>query len=257
MEEKLQEFKRLLEIMNILREKCPWDRQQTFESISPLSIEEVYELTQAIGDKDYSAVKKELGDLMLHIVFYSKIGEEQNLFDVKDVLYSLNEKLIYRHPHVFSDVHVSGSVEVSQNWEQLKLKEKDGNKTILAGIPRHLPALIKAHRLQDKARAVGFDWDEKEQIWDKVTEEIDELKHEIKNMSQDKMEQEFGDVLFALINAARLYDINPENALARTNAKFIKRFTYMEQKVKEEGKSLINMNLAEMDIYWNEAKKYD
>jgi len=255
MEEKLAEFKRLLEIMDILREKCPWDKAQTFESIRSLTIEETYELTEAIISKNLNDIKKELGDLMLHIVFYSKLGSEANAFDIKDVLKSINEKLIYRHPHVFGETKVENATEVSQNWEQLKLKEKDGNKSILSGIPKTLPALIKAHRIQDKARGAGFDWDEKEQIWDKVTEEINELKHEIKEMNQEKMEQEFGDVLFSLINAARLYNINPENALELTNQKFTKRFNYLEERIKADGKNLLKMTLPEMDVYWDEAKR--
>jgi len=257
MEEKLAEFKRLLEIMDELREKCPWDKKQTFESIRSLTIEETYELTEAIISKNLNDVKKELGDLMLHIVFYSKLGSEVNSFDIKDVLTSINEKLIYRHPHVFGNVNVLNSEEVSQNWEQLKLKEKDGNKSILSGIPKTLPALIKAHRIQDKVRGAGFDWDEKEQIWDKIFEEINELKHEIKEMNQAKMEQEFGDVLFSLVNAARLYNINPENALELTNQKFTKRFNFLEARVKEDGKNLLEMSLTEMDVYWDEAKKME
>jgi XTP/dITP diphosphohydrolase len=257
MEEKLQEFKRLLEIMDKLRENCPWDKQQTFESIRPLTIEETYELAEAIMNGNLQEIKKELGDLMLHIVFYSKIGSEFGEFDIKDVLKSINEKLIYRHPHVFGDISVKNSKDVEQNWEQLKLKEKDGNKSILSGIPTALPALVKSHRIQDKARGAGFDWTEKEQVWDKVTEEINELKTEVKNMQTDKMEQEFGDVLFSLVNAARLYGINPENALERTNQKFIKRFNYLEQKVKENNLNLMNMSLEEMDVFWNEAKKFD
>jgi len=255
MDEKLQEFKRLLEIMDELREKCPWDKQQTFESIRPLTIEETYELAEAIMNKNLQEIKKELGDLLLHIVFYSKIGSEFGEFDIADVLKAINEKLIYRHPHVFSDISADNSKVVEQNWEQLKLKEKDGNKSILAGIPSALPALVKSHRIQDKARSAGFDWTEKEQVWDKVSEEIGELKDEIKNMNEDKMEQEFGDVLFSLVNAARLYGINPENALERTNQKFIKRFNYLEKRVKETNQNLLEMSLAEMDVFWEEAKK--
>lgn len=257
MEEKLLEFKRLLEIMDELREKCPWDSKQTFESIRPLTIEETYELAEAIMNRDLQSIKKELGDLMLHIVFYSKIGSEFGEFDIKDVLKSINEKLIFRHPHVFGDVNVKDSKDVEQNWEQLKLKEKDGNKSVLSGIPNALPALVKSHRIQDKARGAGFDWTEKEQVWEKVAEEIGELKAEVKNLDTDKMEQEFGDVLFSLVNAARLYGINPENALERTNQKFIKRFNYLEQKVKENNLNLLNMSLAEMDVFWNEAKQFD
>jgi len=257
MEEKLQEFRHLLEIMDDLREKCPWDKEQTFESIRPLTIEETYELAEAIMNNNLQEIKKELGDLMLHIVFYSKIGSEFGEFDIKDVLKSINQKLIYRHPHVFGDISVRNSKDVSQNWEQLKLKEKDGNKSILSGIPTALPALVKAHRIQDKARGAGFDWTEKEQVWDKVSEEINELKVEVKNMDTNKMEQEFGDVLFSLVNAARLYGINPENALERTNQKFTKRFNYLEQKVKENNLNLLDMSLEEMDVFWNEAKKFD
>lgn len=257
MEEKLKEFQKLLEIMDQLREKCPWDKQQTFESIRPLTIEETYELADAIINKNYQEIKKELGDLMLHIVFYSKIGSEFGEFDIKDVLNSINEKLIYRHPHVFNDTTVANSKEVAHNWEQLKLKEKGGNKTILSGIPKTLPALVKSHRIQDKARGAGFDWTDKEQVWDKVAEEINELKLELKNQNEEKIEQEFGDVLFSLVNAARLYGINPENALERTNQKFIKRFNYLEKKAKENNLNLIEMSLEEMDVFWNEAKLLD
>lgn len=254
-EEKLQEFGRLLDIMDELRAKCPWDKEQTFESLRTLTIEETYELTDAIADKDITNIKKELGDILLHIVFYAKIGSETGNFDVYDVCKSLNEKLIYRHPHIFADVDADNSEKVMQNWESLKLKEKGGNKSVLAGVPLSLPALIKAHRIQDKVRSVGFDWEKREQVWDKVAEEFDELKTEIEAMNQDKMEAEFGDLLFSLINAARLYDINPENALERTNRKFIRRFNYLESKTIAQGKNLKEMNLEEMDKLWNEAKK--
>jgi len=254
-QEKLEAFERLLDIMDELREKCPWDSVQTIESLRTLTIEETFELTDAILAGNLEEIEKELGDLILHIVFYSKLGQEQKAFDVADVLHKISEKLVYRHPHIFGDVTVKDAEEVKQNWEELKLKEKDGNKTVLGGIPKSLPAMIKANRLQEKARGVGFDWDEKEQIWDKVLEEFNELQVEIALNNQEKMEAEFGDLFFSLINAARLYGINPENALELTNQKFTKRFNYLEEKTIKQGKSLKNMTLAEMDIYWNEAKK--
>ncbi len=254
-EEKLAEFGRLLDIMDELRVKCPWDREQTFESLRTNSIEEVYELADAIISEDKNAIRKELGDVLLHVVFYALIGSETKDFDIYDVCNSLNEKLIYRHPHVFGDVNASNSRTVEQNWETLKLKEKGGNKTVLSGVPRSLPALIKAHRIQDKARSVGFDWDDREQVWDKVAEEFGELKTEISAMDQDKMEAELGDLLFSIINAARLYDINPENALERTNRKFISRFNYLESKTISQGRDLKKMTLEEMDEIWDEAKK--
>lgn len=254
-EEKLNEFERLLEIMAELRQKCPWDREQTFESLRSNSIEEVYELADAIIDGNKQAIKKELGDMLLHVVFYAQMGSETEDFDIYDVCKSLNEKLIYRHPHVFGDVEANNAKKVEQNWEQLKLKEKGGNKTVLSGVPRSLPALIKAHRIQDKARSVGFDWEEREQVWDKVQEEMNELKTEISAMDKDKMEAEFGDLLFSIINAGRLYGIDPENALERTNRKFIKRFNYLESKTISQGRDLKKMTLTEMDEIWNEAKK--
>jgi len=254
-QEKLEAFERLLDIMDELREKCPWDSVQTIESLRTLTIEETFELTDAILAGNLEEIEKELGDLFLHLVFYSKLGEEQKAFDVADVLHKISEKLVYRHPHIFGDVTVKDAEEVKQNWEELKLKEKDGNKTVLGGIPKSLPAMIKANRLQEKARGVGFDWDEKEQIWDKVLEEFNELQVEIALNNQEKMEAEFGDLFFSLINAARLYGINPENALELTNQKFTKRFNYLEEKTIKQGKSLKNMTLAEMDVYWNEAKK--
>ena len=255
--EKLQEFERLLGIMTELRAKCPWDKEQTFDSLRIQTIEETYELVDAIIKKEMPSIRKELGDLLLHVVFYAQMGSETNDFDIYDVCKSLNEKLIYRHPHVFGEVEANNAKTVEQNWEQLKLKEKGGNKTVLSGVPDALPALIKAHRIQDKARSVGFDWEEREQVWDKVQEEIDEFKVEVAAMDKDKMEAEFGDILFSLINAARLYDINPENALERTNRKFISRFNYLESKTLTIGKNLKDMTLAEMDVIWDEAKKIE
>lgn len=253
-EDKLKEFERLLNIMSELRVKCPWDKEQTFESLRSHSIEEVYELTDAIIRNDMQDIKKELGDMLLHIVFYAQMGSETNDFDIYDVCKSLNEKLIYRHPHVFGEVEANNATTVEQNWEQLKLKEKDGNKTVLSGVPATLPAMIKAHRIQDKARSVGFDWEEREQVWAKVQEEIDELKTEIGAMDKDKMEAEFGDLVFSLINAGRLYGIDPENALERTNRKFISRFNYLESKTIAQGRDLKKMTLAEMDEIWDKAK---
>ena len=253
--EKLQEFERLLEIMTELRAKCPWDKEQPFDSLRIQTIEETYELVDAIIKKEMASIRKELGDLLLHVVFYAQMGSETNDFDIYDVCKSLNEKLIYRHPHVFGETEANNAKTVEQNWEQLKLKEKGGNKTVLSGVPDALPALIKAHRIQDKARSVGFDWEEREQVWDKVQEEINEFKVEVAAMDKDKMEAEFGDMLFSLINAARLYDINPENALERTNRKFISRFNYLESKTLTIGKNLKDMTLAEMDVIWDEAKK--
>ncbi len=254
MKEKLDAFAELLHIMDKLRDECPWDKVQTLETLRTLSIEEVYELSDAIINNDLEGVKEEVGDLMLHLVFYAKIGSEKGAFDITDVLKTISEKLIFRHPHVFGDTKVSGTKEVLQNWEELKLKEKDGKKTVLSGVPKSLPALIKAYRIQDKVSGVGFDWDYKEQIWEKVTEEINEFKVEVEKNDKEKMEKEFGDIFFALINAARLYGINPEDALEKTNQKFIKRFNYLESKTVKQGKSLHNMNLAEMNIYWEEAK---
>jgi XTP/dITP diphosphohydrolase len=252
---KLKEFGRLLEIMTELRAKCPWDKKQTFETLRTLTIEETYELADAILNNDKQEIRKELGDILLHIVFYSEMGSETGDFDIYDVCKGLCEKLIYRHPHIFSDVEANTSEVVMQNWESLKLKEKGGNKTVLSGVPNSLPALIKAHRIQDKARSVGFDWEEREQVWGKVQEEIDEFKAEVAAMDKDKMEAEFGDLMFSLINAARLYNINPENALERTNRKFISRFNYLESKTISQGRDLKTMTLAEMDEIWEEAKK--
>ena len=254
-DKRLQATARLLEVMNTLRRECPWDREQTFDSLRSNTIEETYELADAITDHNMEGIKEELGDLLLHVVFYSKLGEEQGAFDFGDVANALCDKLIYRHPHVFGTTHVEGSNEVEQNWEQLKLKEKGGNKTVLEGVPSALPALIKAYRIQDKARNVGFDWEERSQVWDKVHEEFDELKEEIAHMNPENMESEFGDLFFSLINAARLYGINPENALEHTNQKFIRRFNYLEHETLQKGRNLKDMTLAEMDAIWDEAKR--
>lgn len=253
-EEKIQAFGQLLDILDELRVKCPWDRKQTNESLRTNTIEETYELCDAIMRDDNTDIRKELGDLLLHIVFYAKIGEEKGAFDIKDVCDSLCKKLIYRHPHVFGTADADTSQQVEQNWEELKLKEKGGNKTVLQGVPSSLPSVVKAHRIQDKARNVGFDWTVREQVWDKVQEEFTELKEEIGRMDADKMEAEFGDLFFSLINAARLYKINPDNALERTNQKFIRRFNYLEAHTLQEGKSLKEMPLEEMEEIWNEAK---
>lgn len=251
----LNSINRLLDIMDDLRAGCPWDRKQTFESLRHLTIEETYELGDAILDNDLEEIKKELGDLLLHIVFYAKIGSETGTFDIGDVADAISEKLIHRHPHIYSDVKVEGEEEVKANWELLKLKE--GKKSVLEGVPKSLPALVKASRIQDKVRAVGFDWEEPHQVLDKVAEELGELKAELKNANKDKIEAEFGDVLFSMINYARFIGVNPEDALERTNKKFIKRFQYLEQKSKEVGKNLSDMTLAEMDVYWNESKQKD
>ena len=251
--DQLDAFDRLLTIMDELREKCPWDQKQTMETLRPLTVEETYELGDAILDKDLKEVKNELGDLLLHIVFYAKIGSETNDFDISDVINSICEKLIHRHPHIYSDVEVKDEKEVKQNWENLKLKE--GKTSVLEGVPKSLPALVKASRIQEKVVGVGFDWEHPDQVWEKVEEEIGELKAEIHNKNQDATENEFGDVLFSLINYARFLKINPENALERTNKKFIKRFQYLESKARTLQKSLSEMTLAEMDVYWEEAKK--
>lgn len=250
-------FERLLGIMNDLREKCPWDREQTLDSIRTNTIEETYELSDAIINKKMHEVQKELGDLLLHVVFYSKIGSETGDFDITDVINGICNKLIYRHPHVYGQTKADGTEQVLQNWEQLKLKEKDGNKTVLSGVPKSLPALIKAIRVQEKARAVGFDWEQREQVWDKVNEELNEFRTEVDGGDMDKMEMEFGDFMFALVNTARLYGINPETALERTNQKFIRRFNYLESKTIKQGHSLKDMTLAEMDVIWDEAKKME
>ncbi len=252
--EQMEAFGRFLDILDELREKCPWDRKQTNESLRPNTIEETYELCDALIRDDKSDICKELGDVLLHVAFYAKIGSETGDFDMKDVCDRLCEKLIFRHPHVFGDVKAETAGQVSENWEQLKLKEKDGNKTVLSGVPAALPSLIKAYRIQDKARNVGFDWEEREQVWDKVKEEIREFQTEVDHMDKEKAEAEFGDVMFSLINAARLYKINPDNALEQTNQKFINRFNYVEAHSIKEGKNLHDMTLEEMDKLWNEAK---
>ena len=253
-EEKLEAFGRLLEIMDDLRAGCPWDKEQTLESLRHLTIEEVYELSDAILEGDMSEIKKEIGDLMLHLVFYSKIGSETEDFDVKDVLDGISEKLIYRHPHIYSDVEVSGPDEVKDNWEKLKLKE--GKKSVLEGVPQSMPPLVKAYRIQEKVKGVGFEWEYSQQVWDKVQEEMSELKYEVENGgSKEKMEDEMGDLLFALVNYSRYIGINPEDALEKTNKKFIRRFQFIETESAKDGKKLEDMNLEEMDHYWMEAKK--
>ena len=256
-ESAIKEFQRLLEIMDKLRNQCPWDKKQTIQSLRKLTIEETYELADAIIEEDLDEIKKELGDLLLHIVFYSKIGEEKQAFTMKDVIENINEKLIRRHPHIFGDVKVNSAEEVEDNWEKIKLQEKDRSPMVLSGVPKALPALIKANRIQEKVRGVGFDWDEKSQIWDKVQEELNELKTEIDSFNEDKTEAEFGDLFFSLINAARLYEIDPEIALERTNRKFIKRFNYLESKTLHKGISLKGMSLDEMNVIWEEAKEFD
>lgn len=257
MENALKEFQRLLEIMDELREKCPWDKKQSLESLRKLTIEETYELADAILENDLDEIKKELGDLMLHIVFYAKIGEEKNAFSISDVLENINKKLIRRHPHIFGEVTVNTAEDVEKNWEQIKLKEKDRKNTVLSGVPKSLPALVKANRIQEKVRGVGFDWEERTQIWDKVEEELNELKVEIENQDKEKTEAEFGDLFFSLINAARLYNVDPESALERTNKKFIKRFNYLEKETMHKGISLKELSLDEMNIIWEKAKKDD
>lgn len=254
MDSRLKAFERLLNIMDDLREKCPWDRKQTMESLRHLSIEEVYELSDAILDNDLEEVKKELGDLMLHLVFYAKIGSEKKAFDITDVLNGVCEKLIERHPHIYGDVEVQDEDEVKANWEKIKLKT--GNRSVLAGVPRSLPSLVKAERIQDKVRGVGFDWERREQVWDKVQEELAELKAEVDQQS-DRVEEEFGDVLFSIINYARFIGVSPDQALERTNRKFIRRFEYIEQASKKDGKTMGDMSLEEMDVYWNRAKSHE
>jgi len=250
--EQIKAFDRLLTIMDELREQCPWDKKQTMESLRHLTIEETYELGDAILENDLQEVKNELGDVLLHIVFYAKIGSETNDFDVADVCNSICDKLISRHPHIYGDVVVADEEEVKQNWENLKLKE--GKKSVLEGVPKSLPALVKANRIQDKVAGVGFDWEEPEQVFEKLQEELGELQHEVSEGNKTKIEAEFGDVLFSMINYARFLKVDPENALERTNKKFIKRFQYLEAKAKEMGKSMKEMTLAEMDVYWEEAK---
>jgi XTP/dITP diphosphohydrolase len=252
-ENQLKAFDRLLTIMDELREQCPWDKKQTMESLRHLTIEETYELGDAILDNDLEEVKKELGDVLLHLVFYSKIGSETNHFDIADVCNSICDKLIDRHPHIYGDVVVENEEDVKRNWEKLKLKE--GKSSVLEGVPKSLPALVKANRIQDKVAGVGFDWEEPNQVWGKVEEELNEFKHEVQNNNKEGMESEFGDVLFSMVNYARFLDINPENALERTNKKFSKRFQYLESKAKTLNKDLKDMTLSEMDVFWEEAKQ--
>ena len=257
-EKTISEFARLLEIMDELRDKCPWDQKQTNQTLRKLTIEETYELADAILQDDNDAISKELGDLMLHIVFYAKIGSEKGLFDMGDVLEGINTKLVYRHPHVFGDVNVTrGAREVEENWEKLKMNEHSEYKPVLSGVPSSLPATVKANRIQEKVRGVGFDWDSREQIWDKVTEELEELKQEVAAGNKIDMEAELGDLFFSIINAARLYEIDPESALEKTNRKFISRFNYLEQKTLAQGLSLRDMTLDEMNLIWEEAKQFD
>jgi MazG family protein len=254
---RLEEFRKLLDIIDELRAKCPWDMKQTNDSLRKLTIEETYELAGAIIDGNDSEICGELGDIMLHIVFYAKIGKEKGTFDIADVMRGINTKLVYRHPHVFGDVSVSGPTEVEQNWEKLKMNENDTYKPVLSGVPSSLPALIKANRIQEKARGVGFDWEVREQVWDKVAEEISELKAEVVSGNRERLESELGDVFFSLVNAARLYEIDPEAALEKTNRKFIKRFNYLEKETLEKGRSLHDMSLDEMNVIWEKAKKKD
>lgn len=254
-EEQMKAFGHMLDILDQLRLKCPWDRKQTNESLRPNTIEETYELCDALLRRDNDDICKELGDVLLHVAFYAKMASETGEFDMKDVCDRLCEKLIFRHPHVFGDAKAETARQVCENWEQLKLKEKGGNKHVLAGVPSTLPSLIKAYRIQDKARNVGFDWPEREQVWQKVEEEISEFKAEVADMNADKAEEELGDVLFSLINAARLYHINPDNALERANRKFIQRFNYIEDRILQAGKTLKETPLEEMDKLWEEAKK--
>ena len=253
MRTKTDAFSRLITIMDELREECPWDKKQTMDSLRYLTIEEMYELSDAILEKDMEEIKKELGDLLLHIVFYSRIASETKDFDISDVINNVCDKLIHRHPHIYADVKVKDEVEVKKNWEKLKLKE--GKKSVLEGVPKSLPAIVKSFRIQEKVRGIGFDWDNKSQVWDKVLEEIEELKVEIEAGDQDRIESEFGDVLFALTNYSRFINVNPEDALERTNKRFIKRFQIMEKLIKKENLKLDDMNLEQMDVYWTQAKK--
>jgi MazG family protein len=256
-EKSLEEFNRLLDIIDELRAKCPWDMKQTNESLRKLTIEETYELADAVFSGSDEGIRNELGDLMLHIVFYATIGKEKGVFSMADVLEGINKKLIYRHPHVFGDVIVSGASEVEENWEQLKIKEKNGYEPVLSGVPSSLPAIVKANRVQEKVRGVGFDWERPEQIWDKVVEEINELKAEVGKGNTDSIESELGDVMFSLINASRLYGIDPEAALEKTNRKFIRRFNYLENETIRKGRSLHDMTLDEMNAIWEQAKSED
>lgn len=253
-EEQMAAFGRFLDVLDTLREQCPWDKKQTNESLRPNTIEETFELCDALMKDDTKDICKELGDVLLHVAFYARIASEKEQFDIADVCDRLVEKLRFRHPHIYGDVQAQTADEVSRNWEQIKQKEKDGNKTVLSGVPNALPSLIKAYRIQDKARNVGFDWQERADVWDKVREELGELQVELEKEDKEKSTEEFGDFLFSLINAARLYHINPDNALEHTNQKFIRRFNYLEQKVKESGKDFKELTLEQMDVYWNEAK---
>lgn len=257
LEKKKEAFAELLEVISTLRTECPWDKKQTMESLRPLSIEEIYELGDAILENDLQEVKKELGDLFMHIVFYAQIGEEKGVFDIAEVLADICEKLKYRHPHIYGDVKVKNAQEVAQNWEQLKLKEKGRKHRVLEGVPVSLPALVKAYRIQDKVRGVGFDWKEKEEVWEKVKEELGEFEAEVKVENREKMEEEFGDFMFSVVNAARLYGINPENALEKTNQKFMRRFSYIEEKASDSGRKLSDMSMQEMDFFWQEAKRME
>jgi XTP/dITP diphosphohydrolase len=252
--EQLAAFNRLLDIMDELREKCPWDKKQTLESLRHLTIEETYELADAILENDLQEVKKELGDVLLHIVFYAKIGSEKNAFDIGDVANSISDKLIHRHPHIYGDVVVENEEDVKRNWEQLKLKE--GKSSVLEGVPKNLPAVVKASRIQEKVAGVGFDWEKPEQVWEKVQEELTELNEEIKEGNKENTEKEFGDVLFSMINYARFIGVNAENALEKTNKKFINRFQYLEKQAKKKGKELSDMSLSEMDVYWEKSKEF-
>ncbi len=253
MDRKLEAFRRLLDIMDDLREKCPWDKKQTLESLRHLTIEETYELGDAILDNDLDEIKGELGDLLLHIVFYARIGSEKGAFDISDVIETINKKLINRHPYIYGSVNASTAEQVKDNWEKIKLK--GGKKSVLSGVPGSLPAMIKAYRIQDKVRGVGFDWENPRHVWEKVNEELDELKREVDNgASRERVEQEFGDLLFTLINYARFINVNPENALERTNKKFVRRFEHLESEAKRQGKSLKRMSLEEMDLFWDQAK---
>lgn len=253
MKREISEFERLLGIIDKLRAECPWDKKQTLESLRYLTIEETYELSDAIISKDLDEIKKELGDLMLHIVFYSKIGAEKKAFDIADVLQGINDKLIERHPHIYGDEKVKDARQVLNNWEKIKI-QKEGRKSVLAGVPKSLPPLVKAYRMQEKACGVGFDWESPDQVWDKVMEELNEMRDEVENEDAGKTEEEFGDLLFALVNYARFIDVNPEDALEKTNRKFMRRFQYLEENAKKDGKALYDMSLKEMDVYWDEAK---
>lgn len=253
-QEKLEALGRLIDTLDVLRVKCPWDARQTNESLRPNTVEEVFELAQALLDDDAAEIKKELGDVLLHVLFYSKIASETDRFDFADVADAINEKLIFRHPHVFGEVKADDAEAVSRNWEQIKLKEKGGNRSVLAGVPRALPALVKSYRIQEKAANVGFDWEKREDVWAKVSEELGEVGQAIASGEQGDIEAEFGDLLFSVVNAARLFGVNPENALEHTNRKFISRFNHVEERARENGRELRDMTLAEMDEYWNEAK---